>query len=201
MLPDAVRLLMTTPEGDVAVELRVPGRHNVANALAATAASVAAGATLEDVRFGLGGFAGVAGRLRMSRSPRGARIIDDSYNANPGSLGAALEVLAGFEGETTAVLGDMLELGAGEIELHAEAGRRARELGVNRLLCIGELSVHSARAFGPGATHMASVEALCDALATHTGAGDVVLVKGSRGMRMERVVQFLEQLGRADGKE
>ncbi len=187
------RFTLVAPEGEVEVALPLPGRHNIRNALAAAAMALAVGASLAQVRAGLEAVEGVAGRLATHRLRHGATLVDDSYNANPGSLAAAIDTLAEGGGEAWLVLGDMRELGADEIALHAEAGTRARAAGIARLFALGELSAHAARAFGEGGSVHASHAALADALWAQLGAGTTVLVKGSRGSAMDRIVAALLQ--------
>ncbi len=187
------RFTLVAPEGEVEVALPLPGRHNIRNALAAAAMALAVGASLAQVRAGLEAVEGVAGRLAAHRLRRGAMLVDDSYNANPGSLAAAIDTLAEGGGEAWLVLGDMRELGADEIALHAEAGTRARAAGIARLFALGELSAHAARAFGEGGSVHASHAALADALWAQLGAGTTVLVKGSRGSAMDKIVAALLQ--------
>ncbi|HEB99533.1 MAG TPA: UDP-N-acetylmuramoyl-tripeptide--D-alanyl-D-alanine ligase [Thiotrichales bacterium] len=185
------RLSLRTPWGYAELELPLPGRHNVMNALAASAAALAAGASLDEVVQGLGGMRAVSGRLQFLAGIAGARIIDDTYNANPASLGAALEVLAATPGEHWLVLGDMGELGPGAAELHAEAGRQAAASGVSRLFALGELAGEAARAFGGHARAYRDREALLGDLREAMHGDLVILVKGSRRMRMEQVVEAL----------
>ena len=187
------RFTMVTPEGEVEVALPLPGRHNVRNALAAAAMATAVGAGPAQIRAGLEAVEGVAGRLAAHRLRRGATLVDDSYNANPGSLAAAIDTLADGGGEAWLVLGDMRELGADEVALHAEAGARARAAGIARLFALGELSAHAARTFGEGGSVHASHAALADALWAQLGAGTTVLVKGSRGSAMDKIVTALLQ--------
>lgn len=175
--------------------LPAPGRHNLQNALAAVAATVAMGATLDDARAALAGFRGVDGRLRWRDAHRGARLIDDTYNANPASLDAALQVLAALPGRRWVALGDMLELGSDAERLHARAGERARELGVERLFGLGPLAAAATRAFGRGGEHFDDAVALVARIDESLEPGVTVLVKGSRGMRMERVVAALQNGG------
>lgn len=194
-------LRLRSPAGEAEIALGLPGRHNARNALAAAAAAWAAGARLTDIRAGLEALRAVPGRLERKRGPRGMQIIDDTYNANPASLQAAVEVLAAQPGRRLLVLGDMRELGAEAARLHAEAGAQAKAVGVDGLYALGELAAEAARAFGAGAVHYASVEELIQALAAEAGPGLVVLFKGSRGMRMERVIAALTgAAGAPDGK-
>lgn len=181
-------LRVTTQDGDVVIQLPVPGRHNAMNALAAISAAAALGITLDESRAALEAFAPVKGRLNFHRTPQGARLIDDTYNANPSSLKAGLQVLCDLPGEHWLVLGDMGELGENSLELHQTAGELARQSGVQRLLAVGDNSRAAVAAFGAGASHYASHEALVAALTTELNNNVNVLVKGSRFMRMERVV-------------
>ncbi|TXT27275.1 MAG: UDP-N-acetylmuramoyl-tripeptide--D-alanyl-D-alanine ligase [Gallionellaceae bacterium] len=179
---------VNTPQGNFTVLLQVPGAHNARNALAAVAAALALRVGLPAIAAGLEKFAGVAGRLQRKAALRGATLIDDSYNANPASVHAALEVLAQAEGRKILVLGDMGELGSSALRLHQEIGAEARRLGVDSLWALGELTLRAAREFGAGARHFERIEDLLAALDHDLGTGDTVLVKGSRFMRMERVV-------------
>ena len=187
---------LDTPAGNVEIDLALPGAHNAVNAGAAAAAALAAGASLDAIREGLAAVRPAKGRLESKRGPRGAEIIDDTYNANPASLQAGLRVLGAKPAPRWLVLGDMGELGPEGASLHAEAGRRARRHGVERLLVIGELGVEAARAFGDGATHFADCTALVDRLRDELPDGATVLVKGSRSMAMERVVEAIAERAR-----
>ena len=194
---DGSRFILVTPEGELAVALAMPGRHNVMNALAAASLALGAGASLAAIRDGLEAARPVAGRLVARRLDRGATLVDDSYNANPGSLHAAIDLLASSGDEGWLVLGDMRELGDDAELLHAEAGRRAKAAGVARLYALGALSARAADGFGDGARVFGSHDALAQALAQdlHERAGATpavrVLVKGSRGSAMDRVVKAL----------
>ena len=187
------RFRLVTPVGDADIALALPGRHNIANALAAASMALAAGLDIEQVRAGLQAATPVAGRGVARRLANGAELIDDSYNANPGSTNAAIDTLAAGGGEAWLVLGDMRELGDDEVALHAEAGRRAKAAGIARLYTMGPLAAHAATAFGEGAHHFDTHEALADALAGGLREGVRVLVKGSRGSAMDRVVAALLQ--------
>lgn len=192
--PDADgRFRVGTPAGELVMQLRVPGAHNRMNALAATAAALAFEVPLDAIRDGLEGFQPAAGRLQLRPAMRGARVIDDSYNANPLSLAAAVDVLVGASGESWLVLGDMGELGPQAEELHAEAGRNARQRGVQRLFTLGPMSAVAARAFGEGAEHFSDRQRLIDALRKALHPDVTVLVKGSRSMGMERVAAALSE--------
>ncbi len=187
------RFRMQTPLGDVEVVLALPGRHNVANALAAASMALGAGIDLEDIKAGLEAARPVAGRGVARVLASGAELIDDSYNANPGSTHAAIDTLAAGGGEAWLVLGDMRELGADEVALHAEVGRRAKAAGITRMYTLGALSSHAAEAFGEGAHRFDTHETLSDAVRSGLREGVRVLVKGSRGSAMDRVVAALLQ--------
>jgi len=182
---------LRTPQGATRVELHVDGRHNVLNALAAAACALAADASLEAVARGLAAFRPVGGRMQRRTASSGTRLIDDSYNANPDSVRAAIDVLAAEGGAKVLLLGDMGEVGERGAEFHLEIGHYARERGVDRLLAVGELSSACVAAFGEGARHFATVEALISAAQAELRPSTTILVKGSRFMRMERVVQAL----------
>ena len=184
-------IVVVAPEGETRTRLSLPGVHNVRNALAATAGATAAGAALGAVARALSGFRAVKGRLERKNGRRGATVIDDSYNANPDSVCAAIEVLAHERGPRILVIGDMGEVGEQGPALHQEAGRRARDAGIERLAGVGPLAAHAVRSFGKQATHYPDVEALVRATQAQLGPGVTVLVKGSRFMRMERVVAAL----------
>ena len=186
-------LTIQTPIGACTLTLPLPGRHNVLNALAATAAALGAGASLASIRAGLAAVDGVSGRLRPCPGRNGAQLIDDTYNANPASLRAALEVLAAVPGERCLVLGDMAELGADTAALHAEAGETARALGIEMLFGCGHFSQKAVSAFGASARNYANVESLVAALEQELRPGLTVLVKGSRSAGMDRVVRLLAE--------
>jgi len=184
---------MRTPAGDTTFRLTVAGRHNVKNALAAATCALAAGAPLQAIQAGLAGFAPVKGRSQLSTlNWQGveAALVDDTYNANPDSVRAAIDVLAALPAPQWLLLGDMGEVGTQGPQFHAEVGAYARERGLSHFWCAGELCTHAAQAYGPQARHFATVAELMDALAQAPAAG-AVLVKGSRFMQMERVVQAL----------
>jgi len=172
--------------------VRVPlaGRHNVTNALAAAAAAWAAGFTPDEIQAGLAGTRGAPGRMAVREGLAGSVLVDDTYNASPAAARAAIDFIAGLPGEAWVVLGDMGELGEGAPELHAEVGRYARARGVARFYGFGALAGMAAEAFG-GGRHCDDIDALAAALAAELGAGINVLIKGSRSMRMERLVERL----------
>lgn len=180
------------PAGEVSVVLPLAGRHNVMNALAAAAATVAMGVELDTVRAGFALAENVPGRLRAFRSVAGAVIFDDSYNANPDSVAAAIAAMAEFKGEAWLVLGDMGELGEAAIELHQETGRLARESGAEALLCTGELGKEIGAGFGPGARWFETMAELESAVREELLPGRNFLIKASRFMRMDRLVNALE---------
>ena len=179
------------PGGDIEVTLSLSGRHNVRNACAAAAIATAAGIDIADIKSGLESVQPVEGRLRRLAGIGGTTIYDDSYNANPVSVTAAAEFLAGLPGENLIVLGDMGELGNDAARLHAETGAKVRDAGISRLLATGELSRNTVEAFGEGASWYADVDDLAARLKSELAEGMNVLVKGSRSMRMERVVDAL----------
>jgi UDP-N-acetylmuramoyl-tripeptide--D-alanyl-D-alanine ligase len=188
----SAHLAVRTPEAAAAFDLPLAGEHNARNALAAIAAAMAAGATLDSCVRALCGFAAVKGRLQIKRSVQGALLIDDTYNANPDSVRAAIDVLAHSAGRKLLVLGDMGEVGDQGRDFHIEIGRYARERGIDALYALGELAVHAVRAFGEGARHYAAIETLLADVGAALGPQATVLVKGSRFMQMERVVRSFE---------
>jgi UDP-N-acetylmuramoyl-tripeptide--D-alanyl-D-alanine ligase len=192
-------LVLHTPAGSTSLALRAAGRHNVSNALAAATCALAAGAPLAAVKRGLEAFEPIKGRSQMKRATlHGVRIelVDDSYNANPDSVRAAIEVLAVMHAPRLLLLGDMGEVGDRGPAFHAEVGAYARERGIDHLWCAGPQSAEAARAFGSQARHFADVPALIAARADLPAAASV-LVKGSRFMAMERVVHALTTTGNA----
>ena len=182
-----------TPADAFAVVLQVSGEHNVRNALAACAAAHALEIPPHDMQDGLNHFAGVPGRLQRRPGRSGSTVIDDTYNANPESMKAAIRVLAAQAGRTVFVMGDMGELGDAGPEMHAEVGAFAREAGVDALLATGEASQKAVKAFGKGATHFGSIDELVEAAGHEAAQGATILVKGSRFMQMERVADALAQ--------
>jgi len=179
------------PGTRAAIALPLAGRHNVMNALAAAASAHALDVPIETIKRGLEAVPAVKGRLQRHVLAAGWTLIDDSYNANPGSTAAAIDALAAEPGEAWLVLGDMRELGVQGPELHARIGALARDRGIVRLFTVGALSAAAAAAFGPAAAHFADQAALIDALAAAVRPGIRVLVKGSRGSAMEHVVRGL----------
>jgi UDP-N-acetylmuramoyl-tripeptide--D-alanyl-D-alanine ligase len=190
---DPAALALRTPAGEVLVRLQVPGVHNVRNALCAAACAVALGVAPAAIAAGLSGYSGTKGRLQRKAGPAGAVVVDDTYNANPDSMKAALDWLGGQPGRRVFVMGDMGELGADAARMHEEVGAHARLRGIHALLALGESSAGAAAAFGAGARQFDSLDALAAAARAECAPGVTVLVKGSRFMRMERVVERLAQ--------
>jgi len=212
---DGNQLEIKTPQGQFTCAIKLVGEHNVMNALAATAVALGANVGLETIKAGLESLASVPGRLQSKPGVDGVRIIDDTYNANPNSLRAGLDVLAACAGSKYLVLGDMGELGDDAAQLHTEAGERARTLGIDKLFTLGEFSQQAAIAFGDNAAHFNSLDPLIEALRLalskwalsqqqvtrqerlnqeNQGQGHAkvtLLIKGSRMMHMERVVDAL----------
>jgi UDP-N-acetylmuramoyl-tripeptide--D-alanyl-D-alanine ligase len=180
-----------TPAGEAQTTLAIPGLHNVRNALAAAACAFALGIETRTIARGLSAFRPYTGRLQVKQAKRGATVIDDSYNANPDSVRAAIDVLARARGDRWLVLGDMGEVGDNGPAFHREVGEYARSAGIDRMFTTGELAKGAAAAYGRGAQHFDDVTLLGASLARETHAGVTVLVKGSRFMRMERIVTAL----------
>ncbi|MDR3477556.1 MAG: UDP-N-acetylmuramoyl-tripeptide--D-alanyl-D-alanine ligase [Gammaproteobacteria bacterium] len=181
-------IVIKTPKGDIGVELPLLGIHNVMNALAATAATLALGLDLSAIQTGLTEVAAAPGRMNHLLLPNGACVIDDTYNANPFSTAAAIKALSTFSGKKILVLGDMRELGPDANELHATTGEKAHTAGIDFLFTLGELSEAATKSFGKNAFHFTDHAQLVAALAPHVKSGCTVLVKGSRSMKMEKVV-------------
>ncbi len=175
----------------VEVRLAIDGAHNVRNALAAAACAHALGVEAEAIASGLARFRPPMGRLARLRGASGAALIDDSYNANPDSVRAAIDALAACEGRRVLVLGDMGEVGEHGALYHHEVGAWARERGIAHLLALGEATRDTVAAFGPGGEHFDAIEALTERARGLCEPGATVLVKGSRFMMMERVVAAL----------
>ncbi len=193
LLPLGCRFDLVHGSRRAAVALPVPGKHNVANAVAAAALAVQAGVDLADIAAALAGFANIKGRLQRKAGLRGATLIDDTYNANPDSMKAALDVLAELPAPRIFVMGDMGELGDDEAPaMHAEIGRYARSKGIEAAYFVGDFSVEAAEAFGAAGLWFAAKDPLIQVLAHDLPAAASVLVKGSRFMAMEDVVAALE---------
>ena len=191
LLPGHSECLLRIMGEERLLRLPLAGRHNLLNALAAAAMAHAVGVGIDAIVAGLSRAGAVAGRLRRIELANGITLIDDSYNANPASLAAAIANLGEQPAPRILVLGDMRELGVQAGALHRQAGAQARAAGIEQLFCLGELSRAAAEGFGPGAAHLPDHEALIAALRAALVPGCSVLVKGSRGSRMERVVAAL----------
>ncbi len=187
------QLSLATPWGPIVTELRVPGVHNARNACGAAAACLAVGVTLDAVARGLTEFNGVKGRLQQRPGKRGARVIDDSYNANPDSMRAAIDVLAQLPGRRLFIMGDMGEVGDNSGQMHDEIGGYAKSHGIDRLLCIGDASRAAAYNFGAGGEHYERIDDLIAAVETELAPDTTFLIKGSRFMKMERVADALTE--------
>jgi UDP-N-acetylmuramoyl-tripeptide--D-alanyl-D-alanine ligase len=186
-------IALRTSSGEIDVRLSAPGVHNVRNALAAAAAATALDIPPSVIAAGLERFSGIKGRLQRKRGRNGAALIDDTYNANPESVRAAISVLAQATGRRIFVFGDMGELGREAARLHAEIGDCAKEADLECMLTLGESSAEASRTFGRNAKHFSRIEDLLADLQNALAPDVTVLVKGSRFMKMERVVQALEQ--------
>jgi UDP-N-acetylmuramoyl-tripeptide--D-alanyl-D-alanine ligase len=187
-----------TPVGEFSQALRVAGEHNLRNAAAACAVAHALGVPLASMQGGLSSFGGVPGRLQLRAGVKGSTLIDDTYNANPESMKAAIAVLAEAAGRRLLVMGDMGELGEGAAAMHAEVGAYAASRGIDALLALGPLGAQAAGAFGPNGACFDSLEALVEAAQAQAGPRVTLLVKGSRFMQMERVVAALAAPGGAN---
>lgn len=195
------QLRVASPAGLLDFDLHVPGQHNVSNALAAVACALAAGVAPDAVQRGLSAFRPMAGRSQIFHLRIGGRkltLIDDTYNANPDSVRALIDMLAHMPGPRLLVLGDMGEVGQQGAAFHAEVGRYARERGIEHMLVMGDQAIHAAMAFG--GRHFECMDALQSAVQAHLNLCASVAVKGSRFMHMERVVQAL-QAGSSTSKE
>lgn len=185
---ETTRFTLVVPGGSATVHLHLPGLHQVRNALAASCIATALQVDLPTIRAGLESVRGTPGRLSAHSAPQGWTLFDDTYNANPGSVRAAIDFLVATPGPAWLVLGDMKELGTHEAELHREIGAYARARGIAQLFTTGPLAWHAAQAFGPDAQHFDTRDALAQRLATLLRPGVRALVKGSRSAGMEQVV-------------
>jgi len=179
-----------TPAGELRYALHIAGLHNVRNSLAALACTLADGVSLDAIALGLSAFQPVKGRshaISLQQGERGFTLVDDSYNANPDSVRAAIEVLAALPGPHLLVLGDMGEVGDQGPQFHAEAGQLARSLGIETLFTLGDLSNFASKSFA-GGRHFEDLPALQAAVLAELPQFGSVLVKGSRFMKMERLV-------------
>ncbi|MGH8083556.1 MAG: UDP-N-acetylmuramoyl-tripeptide--D-alanyl-D-alanine ligase, partial [Lysobacter sp.] len=189
--PEGSSFVLATPQGEAKIALKLVGRHNVRNALAAASLALGAEVALDAIAAGLNAAQPVDGRLITHRLDNGAVLIDDSYNANPGSTAAAIDTLAEMAGENWLVLGAMREIGNEEVVMHADIGRRAKAAGLRRLFALGELPSAAAQAFGEGAQVFDSHDSLAQALRAELRDGVRVLVKGSHSSAMDKIVTAL----------
>ena len=186
--PEGSHVSVTIPEQSFDFHLALPGKHNVMNALAAIAATLAINVPVSAIKSGLQSVHSIKGRLQLKPGIKGSQIIDDTYNANPASLCVALEVLKDYPGAHFLALGDMAELGEDTKVLHRQAGKQARDSGVQRLFTLGPLSVHASEAFGQGAESYQEHDEMIAVLNKELHSNVTLLVKGSRSMRMEKIV-------------
>ena len=196
----AWQVVAQTPVGPLRYALQIAGRHNVKNSLASIACTLAAGVPLDAIAAGLAAFEPVKGRSRalaLQLDGRALTLIDDSYNANPDSVRAAIEVLATLPAPRLLVLGDMGEVGDQGPQFHAEAGQLARSLGIEALYTLGDLSAAAASGFGKG-QHFVDIDSLQTAVRSALPQTGSVLVKGSRFMKMERVVAAIADCASQD---
>jgi len=188
-----------TKDGSVHISLAMPGKHNVMNALAACAAALAVGVDLSEIKMGLETVLSVPGRSQRKSGLNGSVVIDDTYNANPASLGAALNVLSSCEGTKILILGDMAELGAAAESLHRDAGTEVFNAGLDAFYATGEFSRHAVDAYnesgGKNGHYFETQDALVDTIKNNLSGNVTVLIKGSRSMRMERIVAALTEAG------
>lgn len=189
---DSVKFNLLVNNQAQMVNLPVAGMHNITNALAAAAAAVVAGLSISDIVKGLNSFMGVASRLNRCAGISGCIVIDDSYNANPEAMMAAIDVLTMQSGNHILVVGDMGELGEQAAQYHFELGQYAKQAKVNRLVAVGELSRHTVAGFGIDGEWFSSQQELVNGLVNSIKANDVVLVKGSRSAAMENVVKKIK---------
>ena len=191
---------VNTPIGSFHLRLPLLGQHNLMNALAATAAAIAVGVELDDIRTGLEKMQAVAGRLQLKSGINGSRVIDDTYNANPASMKAALDVLSQFKGKHFFALGDMGELGENEQALHQQVSQQARQSGVDKLFTLGKLARLAAQDFGENAMAFGSHDDMLNSLSQNMDEDVTLLVKGSRRMQMEKIVNALVLNGSRSGE-
>jgi UDP-N-acetylmuramoyl-tripeptide--D-alanyl-D-alanine ligase len=189
--PTQQLITLHTPSGKIDIQLPLLGRHNVMNALAATAAALAINIDLNIIKTALENMRPAPGRMNPYVLASGVRIIDDTYNANPFSTHAAIQTLATFSGKKILVLADMRELGSNAKELHTLTGERARAAGLDYLFTYGDLSAAATAAFGENARHFTERQLLINALQPYLEEGTTILIKGSRSMQMELIISGL----------
>jgi len=187
------RFTLNSPEGSTEIQLPTPGKHNIINALLAAAAACSVGASLDDIQNGLSKLQPVKHRMNLFKGRNDAKIIDDTYNANPKSVQAALEFLSESPLDQIFVFGDMGELGNDTEKLHANVGEFAKQSGIPTLFTVGQLSQHTTQAFGDGAQHFKNKDELINALENKLNANSIVLVKGSRAAKMEDIVEHIKR--------
>jgi UDP-N-acetylmuramoyl-tripeptide--D-alanyl-D-alanine ligase len=193
---------LTTPSGSVSFRLAVLGKHNIGNALAASACAVALGISNNDIARGLSNMQAVHGRLQRKAGFNGAVVIDDTYNANPDSMKAAIDVLSAQKANTIFVMGDMAELGKNAAQMHVDIGLYAQQKGIGQFFAFGDLSIKASQAFGDHSKHSMSIDNLASTLKAQMKQGVTVLIKGSRFMQMERLVdQLLEKKNELEKKQ
>lgn len=191
---NSTKVTLKTPSGIIEFNLALLGVHNIQNALAASAACYAMKISNDDIAKGLSVFGAVKGRLNWLQASNGAVVIDDTYNANPDSMKAAIDVLASQNSTKIFVMGDMAELGTDAPAMHSEIGVYAKQKGISHVLTFGDLSARTSKAFGESAQHFTDLSTLVANLKLHLDKGTTVLVKGSRFMQMEQVVdQILDK--------
>lgn len=183
--------ILRTPKGEIEITCPLPGRHQLYNVMAAAAATEAVGASLPQIKTGIEAVQQTAGRLRILQSSHGRTIVDDAYNANPGSVAVAIDTLVQFPGQHILVLGDLAELGPTAAEHMKQIGSYAKQRGIHQLYCCGQLSVHASESFGHGAQHFSDQQKLINYLKTQCPTEAVILIKGSRSAAMENVVKAL----------
>lgn len=191
LLPQSTEFVLHTPFGVTNIFLPIPGMHNISNALAAASLAGSLGINLDKIRTGLDNFSTITGRMQIKHHASGAIIIDDTYNANPRSLTAAMEVLSQYAGKKCLILGDMGELGPEAATLHYQMGEKAKKLGIDCLFTVGKLSEQATKGFGVGATHLNSQATVIEIAKKLLNKESTILVKGSRSAGMERVVNGL----------
>jgi UDP-N-acetylmuramoyl-tripeptide--D-alanyl-D-alanine ligase len=188
---DASQFVLHVGDETTGVSLALPGEHNIMNALAAAAVCASLGVKITTIAVALKNFSAVAGRLNIKQAVNGARLIDDTYNANPQSFNAAMQVLMAMPGTAWLAMADMAELGNDAKELHRALGVQAKKIGIHRLFATGELSRETVQGFGENAQWFTDHAALVAAVKTEINPDVVILVKGSRFMAMEKVVREL----------
>ena len=170
--------------------MKIPflGKHNVMNTLAASTAAMMAGASLKDIKAGMEKLKQISGRLEIKKGINGACVLDDTYNANPDSLTAGIQVLKDHGGERVLVLGDMAELGEASKEIHKQVGELAKQVGISRVFALGALTKKTVKSFGKPGKHFKDHQDLIEALQDCMHSDMTILVKGSRSMHMEQIV-------------